>query len=164
MLVPNCPGAKLSGAILSGAKLSVFLTLGAKLSGAKMSGCQIVRCQIVLPPGKGSKNPVTLSGFAQKIPVFQILFIEICNKYQVLVHFLPESKQPKPIALWLYSHIISYYLILDIIFPIMSGPNITSSLFGFPKLGPYLILYNLLLRVFLLNYWHQRCSQTTCNL
>ena len=50
MLVPNCPGAKLSGA-----KLSVFIMLvpncpGAKLSGAKLSWCQIVRCQIVLPP------------------------------------------------------------------------------------------------------------------
>ena len=43
MLVPNCPGAKLSGA-----KLSVFIMLvpncpGAKLSGAKLSGCKIVR-------------------------------------------------------------------------------------------------------------------------
>ena len=38
MLVPNCPGAKLSGA-----KMSVFIMLvpncpGAKLSGAKLSG------------------------------------------------------------------------------------------------------------------------------
>ena len=45
MLVPNCPGAKLSGA-----KLSVFIMLvpnclGAKLSGAKLSWCQIVRVQ-----------------------------------------------------------------------------------------------------------------------
>ena len=43
VLVPNCPGAKLSGA-----KLSVFIMLvpncpGTKLSGAKLSWCQIVR-------------------------------------------------------------------------------------------------------------------------
>ena len=61
MLVPNCPGAKLSGAklswcqivlvpncplLLSWCQIVRFYYLGAKLS-ALLSWCQIVRCQIV---------------------------------------------------------------------------------------------------------------------
>ena len=61
-LVPNCPGAKLSGAklswcqivlvpncplLLSWCQIVRFYYLGAKLS-ALLSWCQIVRCQIVL--------------------------------------------------------------------------------------------------------------------
>ena len=60
-LVPNCPGAKLSGAklswcqivlvpncplLLSWCQIVRFYYLGAKLS-ALLSWCQIVRCQIV---------------------------------------------------------------------------------------------------------------------
>ena len=48
MLVPNCPGAKLSG--------------------AKLSWCQIVQCQIVLVPNcptiHGRRDPLTLLGLA----------------------------------------------------------------------------------------------------
>ena len=66
-LVPNCPGAKLSGAklswcqivrvpncplLLSWCQIVRFYYLGAKLS-ALLSWCQIVRCQIVLQSWKG---------------------------------------------------------------------------------------------------------------
>ena len=45
MLVPNCPGAKLSGA-----KLSVFIMLVPNCPGAKLSGAKLSWCQIVLVP------------------------------------------------------------------------------------------------------------------
>merc|ERR1711873_237869 len=66
-LVPNCPGAKLSGAklswcqivlvpncplLLSWCQIVRFYYLCAKLS-ALLSWCQIVRCQIVLKSQKG---------------------------------------------------------------------------------------------------------------
>ena len=53
MLVPNCPGAKLSGA-----KLSVFIMLVSYCPGAKLSWCQIVRCQIVPPPSLSPSTPL----------------------------------------------------------------------------------------------------------
>ena len=61
VLVPNCPGAKLSTFIilvpncpllLSWCQIVRFYCLGAKLS-ALLSWCQIVRCQIVLQSSKG---------------------------------------------------------------------------------------------------------------
>merc|ERR1711973_1011532 len=67
-LVPNCPGAKLSGAklswcqivlvpncplLLSWCQIVHFYYLGAKLS-PLLSWCQIVRCQIVLQSKSGT--------------------------------------------------------------------------------------------------------------
>ena len=57
MLVPNCPGAKLSGA-----KLSVFIMLVPNCPGAKLSGAKLSWCQIVLVPNCPVPNcPTTVS-------------------------------------------------------------------------------------------------------
>ena len=63
MLVPNCPGAKLSGA-----KLSVFIMLVPNCPSAKLSWCQIVRCQIV-------RRQIVLSPLvlAKKLQTYSIL-------------------------------------------------------------------------------------------
>ena len=63
MLVPNCPGAKLSGD-----KLSVFIMLVPNCPSAKLSWCQIVRCQIV-------RRQIVLSPLvlAKKLQTYSIL-------------------------------------------------------------------------------------------
>ena len=95
-LVPNCPGAKLSGA-----KLSVFIMLvpncpGAKLSSAKLSWCQIVlvpNCpgQIVLPNCPGAK----LSAFIILVPNCPLL-LSWCQivRFIILVPNCPVPNCP----------------------------------------------------------------------
>ena len=63
MLVPNCPGAKLSGD-----KLSVFIMLVPNCPSVKLSWCQIVRCQIV-------RRQIVLSPLvlAKKLQTYSIL-------------------------------------------------------------------------------------------
>ena len=69
MLVPNCPGAKLSGA-----KLSVFIMLVPNCPGAKLSGAKLSWCQIVLVPNCPVPNcpvpncPTTLAGHRGMTP------------------------------------------------------------------------------------------------
>ena len=68
MLVPNCPGAKLSGA-----KLSVFIMLVPNCPGAKLSGAKLSWCQIVLVPNCPVPNcPVPNCPTTEDGPVTQV--------------------------------------------------------------------------------------------
>ena len=62
MLVPNCPGAKLSGA-----KLSVFIMLVPNCPGAKLSGAKLSWCQIVLVPNCPVPNCPTTFWDAERV-------------------------------------------------------------------------------------------------
>ena len=100
MLVPNCPGAKLSGA-----KLSVFIMLVPNCPGAKLSGAKLSWCQIVLVPNCPVPNcPVPncpTTGPATSLPSFnppRVLEIWTWRRgvQELLLQVLPEIEHQDP--------------------------------------------------------------------
>ena len=117
MLVPNCPGAKLSGA-----KLSVFIMLvpncpGAKLSGAKLSWCQIVRvpncpfllswCQIVCfiilvsnCPVPNCPTIVQTTWKQKKVTAFSFTKLPFLPHMNLTLSILVLINSPRRIVFW----------------------------------------------------------------